>query len=70
MVEIRVVTNSEKEEVKQENNYLKVKVKAKPIEGEANKAVVKLLAKYFNVTENRVEITCGAKSKKKKIEIT
>ena len=69
IVEIRVVTNASKEEVVQESNYLKVKVKAKPNGGEANKAVVKLLARQFNVGESNVKIIRGLKSRKKMVEI-
>ena len=70
IVEIRVVTNASKEEVVQESNYLKVKVKAKPNGGEANKAVVKVLAKHFNVRESKVKIIRGLKSRKKTVEIS
>lgn len=69
IVEIRVVTNAAKEEVIQESSYLKVKVRAKPVEGEANKAVVKSLANYFNTSENKVKIIRGLKSRKKVVEI-
>ncbi|MFH1247103.1 MAG: DUF167 domain-containing protein [Candidatus Micrarchaeota archaeon] len=69
IIEIQVITNASKEEVLQEKDYLKVKVHAKPIAGQANKTVVKLLSKHFNVSQNKIHIICGLKSRKKVVEI-
>lgn len=50
------------------NNYL-VKTSAKPIDGQANSAVIKLLAKYFNVPKSAIVIKNGTTSRYKTIVI-
>ena len=46
-----------------------VRVKEPPIEGRANRAVVKLLAKHLGVPESRLSIVSGLTSKNKVIEV-
>lgn len=69
ILQIRVVTNSSKQEVTPCRDYLKVKVTAKPVEGEANQEVIELLAAYFKTEKKNVKILKGAKSKRKTIEV-
>ena len=47
---------------------LTVYLRAKPHDGEANAALIKLLAKYFNVPKTTIKITRGLKSRLKTIE--
>ena len=47
---------------------LTVYLRAKPHDGEANTALVKLLAKYFDIPKTSIKITRGAKSHTKTIE--
>ncbi len=70
ILEIRVVTNSATESIEEKDGVLKVKVRAKPVGGEANKAVLNLLAQHFNVSRNKISIISGLKSRKKVVEIT
>ncbi len=67
--EIRVVTNATKSEVKEYDDIVKVRVSAKPINGEANKEIIKLLAEHFKVPEQNVKIIRGHKTNKKTVEI-
>ncbi len=69
ILQITVTTNAAKEEIQVKDGALKVKVRAKPIAGEANKAVTAALAKHFNVAESKVKIIRGLKSRKKVVEI-
>ena len=62
---IKVIPNSKKAEVIK-GKPLVVKVKAAPVKGKANKAVVKLLSKCFGKS---VRIISGGKSKKKIVQI-
>ena len=48
---------------------LVVYIREKPHDGEANEALVKILAKYFKVAKTSIKITSGAKSRNKVIEI-
>ncbi len=47
----------------------KVSIKEPPIDGKANKAIIRVVAKYFNVALSRVEIISGLTSKIKIIKI-
>ena len=51
------------------NGVLKVRVTAAPQDGDANQAVVKLLAKQLGLARSSVVITSGAKSRDKVVEI-
>lgn len=68
-INIRVIPNAKKNEVIQEADCLKVKVTAPPVEGKANKALVEILAEYFNVRKNAIKIIKGERSKNKVILI-
>ena len=48
---------------------LKVRVRARPIEGEANEALVKLLAKALGVAKSAVSVQRGGQSRTKILEI-
>lgn len=50
-----------------ENQALKVRLTAPPVDGAANQALVKLLAKTLGVAKGRVVITAGEKSREKKV---
>lgn len=47
---------------------LTVYLRAKPHDGEANTALVKLLSKHFNVPKTTINITRGTHSRTKTIE--
>ena len=49
---------------------LKVKVKAPPEKGKANKAIIKVLEKSLELAKGSVHITSGTTSSRKVIEIT
>ena len=43
-------------------------LRAKPHDGEANTALIKILAKYFGIPKTSIKIIRGAKSRTKTIE--
>jgi len=49
--------------------YLKVRVSAPPVEGEANAALVALLAKRLAVPRSAVRVASGATARLKRLEI-
>ncbi len=63
------LASEEKIEKITENEY-RVYVKKPPVQGRANKAIVKLLAQYFSVELSDVRIVIGYTSRHKIIEIT
>ena len=59
-----------REEVeKNDDDTLTVYIKAPAIEGRANAAAIKLLAKHFRVASSKVKLVRGATSKYKIFEI-
>jgi len=50
-------------------DYFLVSVKERPIKGAANAAIIKALAKHFNVPPSRIKNISGATSKWKTFEI-
>lgn len=54
----------------EQNGVLKIEVTAPPVEGKANRAVIKLIAQSLDVAPSRVSIVAGQKSKKKRIVVS
>jgi len=50
-------------------NQIKIGIKSKPIKGEANKEIIKKLAKHFEISTSLIQIKAGQRSKQKIIEI-
>jgi len=48
---------------------LKVKIKAKPIEGKANKELIKYLSDLLGIKEDEIEISSGQSSRNKIVRI-
>lgn len=53
-----------------EAGFLHLKVRAIPDKGEANKAVIKLVASYLSIPKTSIEIIRGHTSSKKTLEIS
>ncbi len=65
VLKIRIVPNSSKNEIILEDEFVKVKVTAQPIENKANKALVEFLSKTFKIPKSSIEIIKGQTSKEK-----
>lgn len=50
-------------------DYLKIRIKALPTEGQANAALIKLLAKHYDVAQSQVRILRGKQSRYKTVVI-
>ena len=48
----------------------RVRVRERPVDGQANEAVIRAIAEHFDVPPSAVRITAGHGSRKKTIEIT
>ena len=48
---------------------LKIRIQARPVEGEANKELVKFLAKTFRVPKGEVEILSGETGRNKRVRL-
>lgn len=70
IIYVKVIPRSSKNEVMKisEGEY-KVKLTAPPVDGEANKMLIKILADHFNVAKNSIAIIGGKSAKKKILEV-
>ncbi|TGK09899.1 DUF167 domain-containing protein [Leptospira fletcheri] len=70
-IEVKVKPNSKKTFVRQEDDGIwTVAVSEPAIEGKANEAVIKALAREFDVPKRSVRLLHGEKGKNKLIEIS
>ena len=65
IIRVKIVPNSSNNDIVLEEEFIKVKVTAQPIENKANKALVEFLAKKFKVPKTSIEILKGDTSKEK-----
>ena len=71
IVTIRVKTGAKADSIvlsDDSKEYL-VKVTARPIEGDANRAIIELLSQELGVPKSQIELHSGAKSKVKRFNI-
>lgn len=66
---VKVIANSSKNSIETVSNGFRIHLKEKAIKGKANKALIELLAEYFNVKKSKVEIKKGLTSSNKIVEI-
>jgi len=66
----KVQVQFSKDFLKIEKDQISIGIKSKPIKGEANKEIIKKIAKYFTISTTAIEIKSGHKSKEKIIEIS
>ena len=65
LVNIKIVPNSSKNDIVLEDEFVKVKITAQPIEGKANKALIEFLSKKFKIPKTSIEIVKGETNKEK-----
>ncbi|MDX2191613.1 MAG: DUF167 domain-containing protein [Bacteroidota bacterium] len=68
-ISVVVKPNSKIDKAEWKENVLYVKIKAKPIQGEANEYLVKFLANYFKVSNAEVQVLVGKTNTRKIIQI-
>jgi len=69
-INVKAKPNSHQEHVEKiDDSNFEISVKEPPVQGMANKAIVKALSDYFNVHHGRVRIVSGYTSRNKIIEI-
>ncbi len=67
IVNIKIAPNSKKNEIIREEEFVKIKITAQPIDGKANKALVEFLSKNFKIPKTSIKILKGEASKDKTI---
>lgn len=53
----------------EDGNNLTVYLHEKPIDGEANAALIKVLSKHFHIAKTRISIKSGTRGREKLLEI-
>ncbi|MDQ3635878.1 MAG: DUF167 domain-containing protein [Acidobacteriota bacterium] len=67
---VRVIPRSSKSEIVGEHDGdLKVKLSSPPVDGKANKELIKILSKELKIAKSNIEIISGETSKTKQIKI-
>jgi uncharacterized protein len=66
----KVSVDFSKEFLEINNNQINIGIKTKPIKGQANKEIIKKLAKHFGISSTQIQIKTGHKSQEKIIEIS
>jgi uncharacterized protein (TIGR00251 family) len=70
-INVKVVTNAKEDSIKQDNqNSFTIHLNEKPILGKANKKLIEIISKHFNVSKSSVKIIRGIKSRHKIIKIS
>lgn len=68
---VRIVPRASRSEIAGEHNgALRIRIAAPPVDGAANRELIRLLAKCFKLPQNAVEIVSGAGSKNKIVSVT
>lgn len=69
-ISVRVKPNSKHDRIEESGkNRFSVWVKARPADGKANAACIKVLSEYFNIPKSRVVLAKGQGSREKLFEI-
>lgn len=70
MIKVKAFPGSKIEEIiKKSENSFDVKVKEKPVQGQANRAIIAVLADYFKISKNKVRLIKGFRERNKIFEI-
>lgn len=67
---VKAKPNSKQEKIQEvDGTHFVVFVKALPVEGKANQAILRLLAEYFKLPKGNIRIISGYTSRQKVIEV-
>ncbi len=70
ILHLTIKPGSRKDEcIVEQDGSIKVKIKEQPIEGKANKYLVKYLSEIFDVPKSKIEILKGENNPHKKVSI-
>ncbi len=70
IIEVKVTPNSKLDKIEEKEGKLFIRIKAKAVEGRANKALIEKLADYFHKRKSQVRIIKGLRSHNKIVEIS
>ena len=67
--EVKVIPGAKKEEIAIESNRITIRTTKRAHDGEANEAIIKILAKHFHTAKSNIKILRGQTSRTKLVEI-
>lgn len=69
-IKVKIFPNSKKQEILEKNkDSFKIKLKEKPMRGEANKTVINLLSSFLKIPKQNIKLIKGFKQRNKIFEI-
>lgn len=69
-INIKIIANAKQRGILRiSDDSFKIRVKSKPIDGQANSELVEMLSDYFNLSKDNIRITHGLKSRNKIVEV-
>jgi uncharacterized protein (TIGR00251 family) len=69
LMSLKLIPNSKKTEIIIDENSIKIRVTAQPIENKANKALLDFLSKFLKIPKSKIQIVRGQTSKEKTLLI-
>ncbi len=69
-IQVKVKPNSKQQKIEQSRDGIWIiRLKSPPVDGKANRELIKLLAKKFKISQKQITIKAGLSAKNKLIEI-
>ena len=69
LIRVKVFPNSKEQLIEKKGDGFEIRVKEKPIQGQANQAVIDALADYFKCPRQNIKLIKGLKQRNKLFEI-
>ena len=69
IIDVKVIPNSSKNSISIEDEFLKIKLTAPPVDNKANIALIEYMAKMLKIPKNSVTIRSGINSKNKRLNM-
>lgn len=69
IIRLKIIPNSSRNEIIFDEENLKIKITAQPIENKANKALIEFLAKTLKIAKSNIQIIKGETNKEKTLLI-
>ena len=67
--QLRVIANSKVNNIEFFDDFIKIKIKQKPVEGKANKAIIEYLSELLNIPKTKIQILQGQNTSIKTVQI-
>ena len=69
-IDLHVIPNARKSEIVGiHNDKLKIKISSPPVDGSANKEIIKFFSKKLKISKSKIDIISGEKSRDKRLLI-